>query len=108
MVESNLAVGSIIFRRSGHPVEIIGETKVSWIVGGKYPWDQQKLKKSAMRKGNSGEYWIQFFVDQQDALDCTYASHNAHKIGEAVGNCRDGKLLTKIAELVGYVPKEEA
>jgi hypothetical protein len=102
---SDLKIGSTIYRRNGTPVEITAETKVSWIVGGPHTWDQHKIKKSAMRKGNSGERWVQFFVNRQDALDCAFAGANRYRIGSLVQGCDDGKLLRKIAEMVGYEPE---
>lgn len=101
---SELKVGGTIYRRNGNPVEIIGETKVSWIIGDR-SWEQQKIKKSAMRKGNSGEHWVQFFVNQQDALDCAYAGEHRHRIGSLVGVCDDAKVIRQIAALIDYVPE---
>jgi hypothetical protein len=100
--EMKLEVGSTIYSRKGVPVVITGETKVNWVVGGNKKWDQEKIKKSTMRNGNSGGDWIEFFVDLQDALDCRFVAANAYKIGSAVQGCKDGKVLRKIAELIGY------
>jgi hypothetical protein len=100
--EMSLKVGSTIYKRSGAPIVITGETKVSWLVGDPYEWSKVKIKKSAMRKGNSGETWVQYFVNQEDALDCVYAAKHISRIANLVSYCRDGKVLKQIAALVGY------
>ena len=103
---TDLKVGGTIYRRNGDPVVIIGETKTSWLIGGRFEWEQQKIKKSAMRKGNSGESgerWIQYFVDLQDALDCKFCTDHRYAIGKKVEDCWDGKVLRQIAALVGFV-----
>jgi hypothetical protein len=100
-----LAVGSTIYNRHGRPVEITGETKVSWIVGGPHSWNQTKIKKSAMKKGNSGEHWIQYFVNEQDALDCAFLAANRYRVGSLVQDLTDGSVLRQIAALIGYQPE---
>lgn len=97
-----LAVGSLIYSRYGKPVEITGETKVSWIVGGAHSWEQIKIKKAAMRKGNSGEHWIRYFTNEQDALDCAFVTQHRHRIGSLVQSLDDGSVMRQIAALVGF------
>jgi len=98
----SLEIGSTVYNRRATPVVITGETRASWIIGDEYPWNQVKIKKAAMRKGNSGEDYPQYFVQEQDATDCAYATDNYDEISKAVGNCRDGALLRIIADLIGY------
>ena len=102
MTKDELAVGSTIYRRNGTAVVIAGETKVSWLIG-THSWSQTKIKKSAMRKGNSGENWPQYFAHEHDALDCIFAANNSYGISNRVRDMNDGKLLRQIAELIGYV-----
>jgi hypothetical protein len=100
-----LAVGSTIYSRRGTPVVITGETKVSWIIGGAHSWDQVKIKKALMRKGNSGEHWIQFFVDEREARDCNFLTEHGYRIGSLVHNLEDGSVMRQIATLIGYQPE---
>lgn len=99
--EHGLKVGSIIYRRNAEPVEITEETSASWVIG-EHSWDKIKIKKAAMRKGNSGEHWVQFFVNKEDALDARFCAENAYKISDLIRYSRDGKALRETAKLIGY------
>lgn len=97
----DLKVGDTIYGRNGQPVKITGETSVSWVIGDK-PWNQEKIKKAAMRRGNSGERYTQYFVSLEDALDCVFCANHSYSISQMVSVCRDGKTLREIARLIGF------
>lgn len=102
-MKDELSVGSTVYHRiAAEPVKIVGETKLSWLVEVPRYWVPNKVKKAAMRKGNSGEYRPLYYVNKQDALDVMFAYNNRHRIAIAVEDLMDFRMLRQVAELIGY------
>jgi len=45
------------------------------------------------------------FMDDADRDDCAWVDFHRCRVETAVGRCRDGAVLKKVAELVGYKPE---
>lgn len=85
-----MGVGSPVFRYKFMPEYVVGETKLSWLVGrGPKP---QKFPK----KGTFNLYGL------DDVEDAVWADQHQFRIRDAVGHLRDLEKLKQIADLVGY------
>ena len=80
-------------------VEIVGETRVSWIVGlPDHKWAWKKVpKKSTDPVRYEGIAW-----SIQEVVEKNFVAENNYKIGTIVGRVKDYETLRKIADLIGY------
>lgn len=97
-----LKVGSFIYRRNGKPVEIVGETRVSWVLKSEWSWEKPEKVSKKMLASPDIEQWQQFFANKQDAEDAVFVQNHRHLIGNAVGTLLDPIVLRNIANLIGY------
>ena len=74
------------------PMEVFGETRVSWLVG--YAYSPMKVPK----RDPASVFGLD---DVEDAL---WASTYRQRIGSAVLYCRDAEKLRQIASLIGWKP----
>jgi hypothetical protein len=97
------SVGPPIFREHFRPVEIVGETPRSWIIGS----DLKIPKKGEdIREGGGGPYGKTIVYMTQEAVDAAvFRNDHQYKIARAVEACTDVAVLRQVAALVGY--KEE-
>jgi len=75
--------------------EIIGETRVSWILSPK--WESRKVRKNP-RKG--APVVVAFSPEERDAI--LWVENNQHRIGEAVKRVKDHEVLRRIAHMIDY------
>jgi hypothetical protein len=86
--------GSPIWREHWVKVEVIGETRVSWVV----QWyGELKVPKK-------GANPARFAFSLEDIERRTFVVENRHGIADAVGRLGDFDKLKAVAELVGYAP----
>ncbi len=83
-----------IFAKHFAPVQVTGETKVSWLVGPS--WSQSKVNKKHIETGNAGAFYT-----EQGMNDKIYEHENAHRIADAIRHLPAQKLR-EIAALIGY------
>jgi hypothetical protein len=95
--------GAPIWREHWRPCVIMGETRVSWLVGhtkdDTYP---RKINKRDLAAGKAHGV----LTSEADLDAACYVHEHAHKIGERVqrisGGLAAAETLRKIAALVGY------
>lgn len=87
--------GSPIYREHWKKHEVVGETRVSWILrfGDKVP------KKGANPR--------RVCFSEKELDDNCFLHAHASKIGELVARIEDAETLRKIAAMVGYTPEPE-
>lgn len=85
-------------------VEIVGETKQSWLIHSYGPKERvnKKTLKGSPDKYSSG---IPYYASLDEVKEMLWIDKHCHRIADEVRHVRDGDLLRKIAELIGY--KEE-
>lgn len=86
--------GEPIYKAHWDEVQIVGENRVSWLLGhGERPiW---KAPKKGPHPGFAFEY--------SEVLDDCLVN-DRHKIAHLVQSCRDAATLRKVAELIGWKP----
>jgi len=111
----DINVGSKVWvydeNRRGHWLDrwvgwfIVGETKVSWIIGPSVGSDLSfKVKKKGFTGyGNFSGRLLS--LTYAHVLELEWVSRNGWKISQKVGLCRDPEILRKIAALIGYEEK---
>jgi hypothetical protein len=87
------AYGPPIYRAHFVEREIIGETRVSWILN-----TGEKINKKQI--GNPSSTGLQVWVSEADVDATVYVHDNASKIADKVRSCRNPDLLKRIEELV--------
>ena len=90
--ETGRARGGPIGRYAYEPAEIVGENKVSWIIGfarANYP-----KVPSARRPAR--------FYGLEDVEDILWRGAHAYRLGDHVKGIRDIGLLQRIASMTGY------
>jgi hypothetical protein len=101
-----LCANGPIWREHWVERQIIGETRVSWLVD--YPGETKpgvlthKLPKSAFLRGGRPSLWARSLrqIEQAEWL------HDHHyNLGLAVGRCNDYAILREVARLIGYDEK---
>lgn len=90
--ERGMATGGPIWRCHWKEVEIVGETRVSWIT---------KYGRKVPKAGGAG---IAFSEDEIDKA--AYVHDNRSKISSAVMMCRDYETMKKIAEMLNVEVKQ--
>src|SRR5947209_4689039 len=81
---------SPIYREHWRPVEIIGETSRSWIVG------KRKVPKTGEHRGFA-------FSEQEVDDDCWLHEHRP-SISSALYRVEDVNVLRQVAEIIGWKP----
>lgn len=76
--------------------EIMGETRISWILGPSY--DQDKVNKKALAAGELYG-WKATRAEVDDVL---FVQDNAWRVGTAVSGVRDAAILRQIAALIDF------
>lgn len=82
-------------------VEVVGETKRSWLVG--TDWRPLKLPKAAFRNGACPRGWAR---ERHQIVELAWVNRHRSRIGQLVAACQDAVTLREIARLVGYEDKE--
>ena len=95
-----------IWDRNGER-QIVGETKVSWLVKRDYAHsDPLKINKKSPNGTKPKEHW-QWFFDEQERQLIVWASTNFNGIKEALGRYSlsvSPETLHRVAEVIGYYP----
>lgn len=77
--------------------EIVGETRVSWLIGRpgeKDGWDVVKIKKTEFADGRRPSFYA---VSEEEIAQRVYvADHGGYKLGERVQRCYDYATVCKI------------
>lgn len=91
---------SVIWREHWDKRFVVGETRVSWIVGMAVDWgaDHRACVK-VPKKGPlpSGWSWSQVEIDE-----LAWVEKHRYKIIRCLERCREPKVLREIAKLIGY------
>lgn len=82
------ATGAPIWRAHWREMEIVGETKVSWVTS----WG-----KKIPKKGGRGIAFSQDEIDRQ-----AYMKDHRHRIADRVSRLDDYETMRAVAKLVGY------
>jgi hypothetical protein len=94
--------GKLIWREHWEPLKVLGETRVSWLVGfDKYP--HHKVSKRDLAAGKLAGKWA---CSSKEVDDQVWVHENRYQISEAVGRVRDRDQLARIAAIIGYVEVE--
>ena len=89
--------GRVIWRKHWRRMEVVGETRVSWLVG--WPGssaarrDVAKLPKSAFRYGKCPRGWA-FSESHLDELE--WVHEHRHEASERVLSCEDPRVLRAV------------
>ena len=107
--ENGSARGGPIFAEHFVAVQIVAETKQSWIVGPpgspppddpkKMPWNYDRVRKSALTAASRGFGVTPFYTDARKA-DAIWLAENRRRIMDAVTRSYDVALLRRIAALI--------
>lgn len=92
--------GAPIYRKHWEPIQVIGETKNSWLVG--YEHNPTKISKKDLREGKLHNICL----TEKEVDDKVFLHDHAYRIGEAVGKSQDVALLKNIADMVLYEAKK--
>lgn len=86
--------------------EIVGETKVSWLV--KQPHTSEAVKVNKRKpNGDKPELHAQWFFDESQQQLVVWACTNFHRVKETLGrhSCNvSPEVLHRVAEAIGYYP----
>lgn len=90
--------GRPIWREHWRPMQVIGETRVSWLVGFENSTlVQHKLPKTAVKDGACPRDWA---LSEAHLDDLEWAEENRARLVEAVSRCRDARVLRAVDELL--------
>lgn len=101
------SIGSPSWREHWQQVEIVSETRMSWLIdtpgSGYLSWSSMKIAKKDFRDGKcpSGYALSEEQIDRE-----AWVCGNAYHLGQLVARCGDYDTLKKIAEMVGYEDRE--
>ena len=87
--------GGPIWREHWVKRQITAETTRSWIVG--EGWAQIKIPKKGEQP--HGIAWSEQEIERR-----AYVEENSHRIADKLRHIRDYETLSKVAELIGYLP----
>lgn len=89
---SGRSVGSPIWREHWKEVFIVGETRVSWLVGPEWCRNQLNRADKLPKKSFPGIY----AVSDEDLERRSWVVENCHRLSEAVRSCKDYDVLKTI------------
>ncbi len=103
--EKGRPVGRPIWREHWRELAVIGETRVSWLVG--YPGAKVedhgfKLPKRDFADGKCPSGWA---LSLEHIEERSWVEEHRWQIGDALDRCEDPAVLRQVAALVGYAPK---
>lgn len=99
--------GKLIWRESWVPMVVVGETRVSWLVGSvsKYseerkltPRVSHKLPKAEFRDGGCPMDWAR---SAEHLTELVWAEENRSKLSERVLRCHDPRVLRAVWAALG-------
>lgn len=94
--------GVIIWREHWRQMEVVGETRVSWLVG--WPGsaatrrDVGRLPKSAFRDGKCPRGWA---LSAEHIDELAWAEEHRHKLADRVHRCDDPRVLRAVWAALG-------
>jgi hypothetical protein len=94
----------IIYREHFYPVEIIGETSRSWVIGCEGSKNEIfKVPKSDPSREKHGEFSMRpmLFTEQAVNDEC-WCQENRHKIVRKIEQENDTTILRRVAEIIGF------
>lgn len=94
--------GGPIWREHWRPVEVVGETSRSWLVG--YVHSPTKVPKKDFENGACPSGWARS-MEQIERLE--WVDVHRHRIAEKVRSVSDDEVLHAVARLIGYDENEE-
>lgn len=102
---NGISTGGPIWREHWKPVEVVGETRVSWLISssGANLRYANKVPKKEFRDGKCPSGYA---LSEESINREAWVHDNAWHIGQAVTRCQDYDLLKKVADLFGYKDKE--
>jgi hypothetical protein len=92
--EHGRAIGGPTHRGHFRPVKVLGETKVSWLVGEHF--GHIKVKKR--------EPWLVLYTEAM-VEESVWVEENRHCLARAVSSCTDVARLKEIAAILRYQPR---
>lgn len=93
------AVGGPVWRAHWVPTYIVGETRVSWLVGMEWLVNHPRMKTLAARVPKKG--WPHgFALDEAEIDRRAWVVEYSPKLAEQVGRCRHYDTLKAIADLL--------
>lgn len=98
---SGRAIGSPIWREHWEPLEIIGETSRSWLVGRSgqpLKWADKYPKKE----------WPANLATSQEQIDRKEVVEHRYAIARRVESCTDYDALIAITQILGAIKTEQA
>lgn len=93
--------GGPIWREHWVEQVVLGETRVSWLVG-YAAWKGSDLDRLCRKLKKADGAWPGVALVPKEIDDRELVHRNAYRLGEAVGRCDDAETLRTIAKLVGY------
>lgn len=89
-----------VWREHWEPLEVIGETRVSWVVGtsAEDTWGAHKVPKAAFRDGACPIGWA---LSEEHITDLAWAEEYRHKLADRVRRCHDTKVLRAVWAALG-------
>lgn len=98
--------GGPIWREHWRPMEVIGETRVSWIVGyaeQKKPWEIAKIPKAAFKAGACPQGWA---LSEAHVDELVWVKENTLRLSQEVLRCYDPRVLRAVDELLKGTKKK--
>ena len=92
--ENGRSHGGPIWREHWRPAEVVGETRVSWIIGA--GTDKRKYEITRIKKKD----WPGGLALSQDDIDRREFIAGSHRIGSRIFACRDYDTLKAISDLL--------
>jgi hypothetical protein len=93
------AYGGPIWREHWRKYLIIGENRVSWLVG--YDHSSRVIEKCP-KKNHNPQKWA---FSEQEIDNAAWVHEHRYPIAEAVRGCSDHAVLKQVAALVGWQPE---
>lgn len=94
------AVGGPIWREHWEPLEIIGETSRSWLIG-RPGWKPHAADKCAKAK------WPGPYATSEDDIDRAAFVEGRHALAERVHRCRDFTTLKAVEAALDAAPTDD-
>lgn len=92
--------GTLIWREHWVKKSVIGETKLSWLVGHSERLATKVPKRGPLPRG--------MLLNECEVDEAVWINDNRYRLSEYVRDCRDFVTLKQIADLVGFEEKKRA
>lgn len=105
----NKFAGRTIWREHWRPMKVVGETRVSWLVGFEgsalplQPHMLRKLPKTAFKAGACPQGWA---LSEAHVAELVWAKENTWRLSQEVLRCYDPRVLRAVDELLKGTKKK--